>query len=266
MIHSPGSHDYTGAVTMDGGIDINQIYHIHKADDTKLEISVYSLDGDPIRKPSPISIRDPDRGPELTTISIPGLSITPNPHGAPKKSMDYLESNFRKRMESVLAACRFRGIEMRPYCCVRSTFDQARIWRSTRSSEDIGRTMKYLNKTHRAHYIAEVIDRVGPQYPSGSPKGHLTHALPGYSHHQWSKAIDCYWMSEGVIEWSTSKTVDGQNGYEVYAEIARDHDLEPGGTWLRLKDYVHVQANYELPDLSAMEISVEMSKRFPLGS
>ena len=111
-----------------------------------------------------------------------------------------------------------------------------------------------------APFLAHCLELAGPQ------NGKLaTRAIPGLSWHQWGEAIDSFWVVDGAAEWSTTKQIDGQNGYRVYAEEASKLGLDAGGLWRRFKDWPHVQLRSEPSPLGAMtlvQIDAEMSRRF----
>ncbi len=160
------------------------------------------------------------------------------------RDMNTLDGMFREKVESVLNACKKRGIVMRPFFTERTPWEQARIWRSTRSSSEIFQARERLIANGTV-YLASVLDMVGPQYSPPSGRNHLTNALPGLSWHQWGEALDCYWLLDGQAIWSTKREItlrDGSksNGYLVYADEAVQASLLSAGLswgW----DWPHVQ-------------------------
>ena len=59
------------------------------------------------------------------------------------------------------------------------------------------------------------------------------------------KACNCYWLLDDSAEWSTAKKItlpDGgqHNGYQLYAQVAKEQGLTAGGFWTSLKDWPHV--------------------------
>lgn len=150
-------------------------------------------------------------------------------------SLDGLDPAFREKVEALLNKCLQSGVEMRPYFSIRHVDEQARLWRQSRATEEINAAIHIL-KQAGAPYIAEVLDRVGPQHGP-----HVTNSLPGLSWHQWGEAVDCFWAVNGRAEWSSSVLVNGINGYKFYASSARDAGLEAGGFWSSIKDWPHVQ-------------------------
>lgn len=146
-----------------------------------------------------------------------------------------LNPEFKDKVEKLLARCRQHGVEMRPNAGLRDPFEQGRLWRQSRSIEEIKKMIDTLEK-QGAPFLAECIRSAGPQHGT-----HVTDALPGFSWHQWGEALDCFWVINGAAEWSTKKMVNGINGYHVYADQAEVVRLTAGGHWKSLKDWAHVQ-------------------------
>jgi hypothetical protein len=167
--------------------------------------------------------------------------------------------DFRLKVEELLRACKGLGIIMRPFCTVRDPFEQARLWRQSRTGEEISLKIKHLEKSG-AGFLAHCLDSVGPQH------GRLaTNALPGLSWHQWGEAMDCFWVVDGMAVWSVQKKIGGLNGYYVYADEARKMGLTAGGNWKRFKDRPHVQLSQHASPLRIMdlsEVNSVMEKRF----
>lgn len=170
-----------------------------------------------------------------------------------------LVAEFRAKVEDLVANCRQHGGEMRPYCALRTPFEQAKLWRQSRALEEIRDKIASL-KAAGADFLAHCIESVGPQ--NG---GHVTNAPPGLSWHQWGEAVDCMWIVGGQAEWSTTKKVNGVNGYRLYAEEARKLGLSAGGLWTSFKDWPHVQlraAGSPEKIMPLKDIDAEMRRRF----
>lgn len=180
--------------------------------------------------------------------------------------MDAIEPDltpaFRAKLGDLLAGCHANGVEMRPYVGLRTPLEQARLWRQSRTREEIERMIAELNRAG-ATYLAHCIESVGPQ--SGKP---VTNAIPGLSWHQWGEAVDCFWVVGDRAEWSARKEVGGSNGYAVYAREAAALGLAAGGLWQRLKDWPHVQLRPAVSPAKIMalsEIDRVMRERFGGG-
>ena len=174
--------------------------------------------------------------------------------------LNQLVPALKERAGELLAVCQARGAIMRPYCTLRSPFDQARLWRQTRSSEEVQAQQAEFRQAG-AEFLAFCLESVGPQQGAGP---HVTKALPGFSWHQWGEALDCFWLVDGQAVWSTTSLREGINGYRIYAEAAEDLGLAAGGLWPRFKDWPHVQLRPEGPAryYSLEQIDQEMKTRF----
>lgn len=173
--------------------------------------------------------------------------------------LNTLIPGLRNKVQQLLVNCAARGIEMRPNEATRNPWRQARLWRQSRAIQEIEAKIALLNQKG-APYLAGILHGVGPQ--SGDP---VTKALPGFSWHQWREACDCFWVVNGQAEWSTTKKVNGLNGYRVYAEEAVKLGLNAGGTWTSFKDWPHVQvrqAASPLGELGYPAIDAQMKQRW----
>ena len=173
--------------------------------------------------------------------------------------LNTLLPEFRAPIETLIANCRLRGIEMRPHSGVRSPFDQGRLWRQSRATEEIAAKVGEF-RAKGAHFLAHCIESVGPQHGD-----HVTNAPPGFSWHQWAEAVDCFWVVDGKAEWSTVKKVDGINGYRLFADEAESLGLTAGGHWAKFKDWPHIQmreASAPARILSLQDINDTMEARF----
>jgi hypothetical protein len=172
--------------------------------------------------------------------------------------LSLIDASLRTQVLALIDRCRARGFEMRPSAGLRDPFEQARLWQQSRSIEEIRAQIASL-QAQGAGFLAHCLDAVGPQH--GDP---VTNALPGYSWHQWGEAVDCFWLLDGRAEWSTTRTVNGENAYKVYAREATGLGLTAGGLWPRFKDWPHVQLRVESSpsSLGVIEIDRAMKERF----
>jgi len=172
--------------------------------------------------------------------------------------LSLIDQQLKEKALDLIDRCRQRGFEMRPSAGLRDPFEQARLWRQSRSIEEIRKQIATL-KAQGADFLAHCLDSVGPQH--GDP---VTNALPGYSWHQWGEAVDCFWLLDGRAEWSTTRKINGENAYRVYAQQATAVGLTAGGLWPRLKDWPHVQLRTASSPsaLGVQEIDRVMRERF----
>ena len=173
--------------------------------------------------------------------------------------LNLLDPALKNTMTQVLARCRAAGVEMRPNNGLRNPHDQAKLWRQSRSLEEIEAKLDEF-ESQGAPYLAACLKEVGPQHGE-----HVTNAAPGFSWHQWGQAVDCFWLVDGKAEWSSSKLINWKNGYQVYAAEAKALGLFPGGYWKSFKDWPHIQLQiHGSPNVnkSVKEIDQEMQLRY----
>ncbi len=174
--------------------------------------------------------------------------------------LDTLNPDFRRRLEALLNALHDRHIDLRVSTALRTPQEQARLWRQSRSAAEIVAAIAHL-KSGGAHFMADTLAAAGRC--SGPP---VTKSLPGLSWHQWGEAADCFWLVDGAAEWSTSKVVNGDNGYHALAREAARFGLTAGGNWPQFKDWPHVQLRAAASPLAAgmslLDVDKEMRKRF----
>ncbi|PWK78972.1 D-alanyl-D-alanine carboxypeptidase-like protein [Mucilaginibacter oryzae] len=175
--------------------------------------------------------------------------------------LDSLLPAFKDKVVQLLANCAALGYEMRPNEGLRSPVKQGLYWRQSRTKAQIDEKIEYL-QAHGAPFLADCIIKAGPH---DGPE--ITKSIPGMSWHQWGEAIDCVWIVNGHEEWSTSKVVNGHNGYVVYANEAKKLGLTAGGLWTSFKDWPHVQfhsAPSPAGNYSLQQINDIMKQRFSL--
>lgn len=175
------------------------------------------------------------------------------------RDLNDLNPDFRSRVEDLLSACDASGYPMRQFFTLRAPFEQGKLWRQSRSREQVERRIAEL-RGQGCDFLAHCIESVGSQ--TGR---HVTNAIPGMSWHQWGEAVDCFWLLDGDAEWSTRKKVNGNNGYVNYGTIARSMALTAGGFWSSLRDWPHVQLRSDSSPgrvFGLREIDHEMSRRF----
>ena len=174
--------------------------------------------------------------------------------------MSLLRQDFAAKVITVLERCKAQGFDMRANAGMRGPVEQAKLWRQSRSIEEIT-VMIHKLENAGAGFLAECIREAGPQHGD-----HVTDAPPGFSWHQWGEAVDAFWLVDGKAEWSTKKLVGGRNAYQVYAAEGAAAGLTAGGLWPKFKDWPHLQwrkASSPLKEkLTPAQISAEMEQRF----
>ncbi len=175
------------------------------------------------------------------------------------RDLNDLVPAFKEQVEQLIIICDNAGYTMRPFFTLRTPFEQAKLWRQSRSGEEVLIKIDEY-KNDGADFLAYCIESVGLQ--NGR---HVTNAPPGLSWHQWGEAVDCYWLVNGQAEWSDRKNINGSNGYREYAEKARSKGLKAGGFWSSFKDWPHIQLRSDSGPkrvYSLQHINDEMELRF----
>jgi peptidoglycan LD-endopeptidase CwlK len=180
-----------------------------------------------------------------------------------------LEDSFRIPYAEAVRILSERGIDMRPYCTIRTPWEQAIAWRQSRSTARIVDRIRMLRDLG-APWLADVLESVGPH--NGPP---ITGALPGESWHQWGLAADWYWHYEGDAIWDADdfRMVEGRrvNGYREAFNVL----LELGLTTISYRasggriitDWPHAQGPKEGgPQNTWPDIDQVMRKRFEKGA
>lgn len=173
--------------------------------------------------------------------------------------LDLLVPELKTKTLELLERCRQRGYVMRANYGLRHPLEQAKLWRQSRSREEILAKIAEF-RAAGADFLAFCLESVGPQH--GDP---VTNVPPGYSWHQWGEAVDAFWLLDSKAEWSTTKKVNGENAYHVFADEAEALGLTAGGHWKKFKDWPHVQLRATSNPgalFTAVEIDREMKKRF----
>jgi len=167
-------------------------------------------------------------------------------------TLDGLTDEFRETVGVLLAKLKEQGHTLVPYCTVRTPFEQARLWRQSRSSQQIA-TMTQRLRQQGAPRIAACIEAIGPCY--GKP---VTNAAPGYSWHQYGEAVDCFLLDrDGHADWDSSAA-----GYIAYARTAKELGLRAGRDF---GDSPHVQLRHHEPhhDHSPSQLEDMLAERYP---
>ena len=119
------------------------------------------------------------------------------------------------------------AFELRPFCTRRNPWAQARLWRQSRSIEEVRAEIAHLRSSD-ALFLARVLEEVGPQHGRWA-----TNAVPGLSWHQWCEACDLFVVVRGAAVWRASHP-----GYAMLRSEAIARGL---GVPLPTRDPYHVQ-------------------------
>ena len=144
-----------------------------------------------------------------------------------------LTVEFRLKVNELVRICSSEGVEIHPYCGLRTCAEQAKLFRKTRSRKDIEQKMQSL-RDRGLPELAAVLELVGPQ--EGILGQHVTKAGPGESWHQYGRAVDCVPLVGGKAMWS-----DAAPEWKIYGIVANQLGLTWAGDWVSFKEFPHVQ-------------------------
>jgi peptidoglycan LD-endopeptidase CwlK len=149
------------------------------------------------------------------------------------RSLDDLVPELKEKAEQLVANCKKLHVDILIYCTLRDLEDQARLYRQSRSSQDIRNKVDQL-KREGFGFLGDVITKVGPQF--GKLGQHVTNAVPGQSWHNLKEAFDAVPIINGKAEWKTSHP-----HWKIYGQEVMKLGLDWGGSWKSFKDYPHCQ-------------------------
>lgn len=151
---------------------------------------------------------------------------------ASRKLEDLLEE-MRGKAKTIRLACKEAGgFDLLIYCTLRSLEEQARLFRQSRSRQEIDVKMQKL-RSRGFTFLAEIIENVGPCYGD-----HVTNAAPGESWHNYAQAFDAVPLMSGKPAWNYLKA---KLHWDAYGEAVRQAGLNWAGDWQSFREYPHAQ-------------------------
>ncbi len=155
----------------------------------------------------------------------------------------------------IVGGCATENVDILIYCTLRPLEEQARLYRQSRSWEEI----KYKIEKFRSRgldFLADILQHVGPCHGP-----HRTNAAPGESWHGYAEAFDAVPMIGGKPAW---KYEDAPFEWTMYGEVVREAGLNWSGDWKSFKEIAHAQKRHGSNPLK--EYSPEEIKRMLIGN
>lgn len=119
------------------------------------------------------------------------------------------------------------------YCTHRDAWEQARLYRQSRTRKEIDQKRDFLIK-NGYRVLADILEAVGPQ---AGALPHVTWAGPGESFHQFRQAFDAVPVIDGKCIW-----IDDHPSWLTFAAGANQAGLDWSGYWPKAKrEYFHCQ-------------------------
>jgi peptidoglycan LD-endopeptidase CwlK len=140
------------------------------------------------------------------------------------------------KAKKVLTLTKEKGLDLMIYCTLRSLEEQARLFRQSRSKDEIVAKMKQMQAAGFG-FLADIIDAVGPC----NTAAWATNAGPGESWHNYGEAFDAVPVVNGKLAWDQAAY---KKQWLVYGECARAAGLEWAGDWKKAKEYPHAQNRF----------------------
>lgn len=145
----------------------------------------------------------------------------------------YLNDDFRLRVRETLRVCQQDSLPVLVYCTLRTCSEQARLYRRTRTLQEINRKIQSL-RDRGFPFLADSLEAVGPQ--AGPLGEHVTKAGPGESWHQYGLAADCVPLRDGKPTWR-----DEDPEWKVFGASAKIAGLYWAGDWQSFRESPHIQ-------------------------
>lgn len=130
--------------------------------------------------------------------------------------------------------CADAGFELLIYCTLRDAHEQARLYRQSRTKEQVQKKMDQLS-ARGFPALAKILKEVGPQ--KSGPK--VTNAGPGESFHQYNRAYDCVPVVQGKPIWSPNG--EGAALWAKVGKLGKKCGLEWAGEWTTFREFPHFQ-------------------------
>lgn len=141
-----------------------------------------------------------------------------------------LNPTLKVKLDYLLRSLAERRLCLEVYSTARSPWEQAFLWRKSRSRDEVNRAITKL-RMEGAHWLARVLEETPPVRGRWE-----TNNLPGQSWHQWGEAADFRVLGEGNrVIWTPNHPA-----YEEVAQTAKKVNLYSGFFW-KNRDAQHIQ-------------------------
>lgn len=148
--------------------------------------------------------------------------------------LDLLIPKAKTKALQVQAICRKEyGFELLIYCTLRSLEEQARLFRQSKTREEVNAKIKDFKKRGFG-FLANIITKVGP---CTGPT--VTNAAPGESWHNYGEAWDAVPLIAGKPAWNYSG--GAKKLWDAYGAAVRKVKMYWAGDWKTFKEYPHAQ-------------------------
>jgi len=151
-----------------------------------------------------------------------------------------LDPEFNEKITELTSVMTGLGYTLQPQSGFRNLVTQGKLWRQGRSSTLVQGQIHALTRSGFST-LADAIQSAGAQMSTKI----CTHTIPGYSWHNWGRALDVFVNN------------DASGSYELYGTLANEAaklGLTSGFNFTSFKDPGHLQLNdKEVPELYTMK-------------
>jgi peptidoglycan LD-endopeptidase CwlK len=139
-----------------------------------------------------------------------------------RDKIDLLIPEAKLKCLEIETKCKESGFDLLIYCTYRSFEDQAKLFRQSRTFNNI--TMKSDElRSNGFVFLAEILMNVGPQYGK-----EVTNASPGESWHQYKEAFDAVPMLNGNELWDYQ---GNEKYWDIYIQLIEKCGMHSGKSW-----------------------------------
>jgi peptidoglycan L-alanyl-D-glutamate endopeptidase CwlK len=150
------------------------------------------------------------------------------------RRLEDLVPEVRQMAKEHILRCADAGFELLIYCTLRDAQEQARIFRQSRTKEQVQKKAdQFIAQGFPA--LAKILKDVGAQ--KAGPK--VTNAGPGESFHQYNRAYDCVPVLQGKPIWGTGGA--GAAIWDKVGKLGKKCGLEWAGEWTTFREFPHFQ-------------------------
>ena len=135
----------------------------------------------------------------------------------------------------IVGGCAREDVDIMIYCTLRPLEEQARLYRQSRSWEEIKRKIEKF-RDRGLGFLADILQGVGS---CSGPK--RTNAAPGESWHNYAEAFDAVPMVGGKPAWSYN---DAPFEWGIYGGMVKEAGFNWSGDWKTFKEIAHAQKRH----------------------
>lgn len=154
------------------------------------------------------------------------------------RSVHDLTAEVQAKYLTVQKECSLNGVPILLYCTLRSCEDQAKLWRQSRTRQQVEEKAAKF-KARGLTFLADILIGVGSQ--KGDLGKHVTMACCGESWHNYKEAFDCVPLVGGKPDWDWQREKGDMEEWLIYGKAVRKAGLVWAGDWTTFKEFPHAQ-------------------------